>query len=331
MPENARPVDLSGAYDIVCDNPTIHTTLPNTDLELFYVYKREILALFDIPEMAELERGQYLCTFLYNPFEDFWKGVGRSDKTVFSEEMSQGILRFVKSQNQIDEMTQNPGFQAAFSTNYEMLFTNIAVKTAVLSGHQPRGRWYLEFDMGEDMGGFGQGNMFANLLNIRLRGDKDGLTFSLPHEMHHQILDETRQPENWTWTFGRCIVEEGFCCYFSYIFWDKQYSPALNIDFTEEEWTWCLNHEHKIFSAAKPHLDKTDEDIIHTFHQWHEYVWPDGPDRLTYFIGFRICEAYVSKHGPDSWRELYGQAPDETLLRSGYLSDHPEEEPSHDG
>lgn len=327
MSEDTSHLDLQAAYDFICEHPDIHTPLPGTDIELFHVYKREVLALCDIPDVPEEERTQYLTMLLYEPFQAFWQCFGFSDGEAFAEQMGTGILTFTESWNQMDEMVRNPGFQSAFTTDFEAVFTDIARKTAAFTGRSPRGKWYLEFDMGGDMGGFGNGNMFANLLNIRPRGDRDGLTFSLPHEMHHQILDETRP--SGPWTLGQCIVEEGFCCYFNYLFWEKRYSPALNIDFTEEEWTWCVKNERKIFEAAKPHLASEDQDIIAMFHQWHEYVWPDTPDRLAYFIGFRICEAYTAKHGADSWRELYGMTPDEIISKSGYLSE--EGEVSSDG
>ena len=91
-----------------------------------------------------------------------------------------------------------------------------------------------------------------------------------------------------------------------------------HIDFTEDEWQWCLANEKRIHDHASERFEASDQETIRQYHQWHQYVWPDSPDRLAYFIGYRICESYVDTNGPDSWREIYDLSPAEALSRSGY-------------
>ena len=307
------PDTLQEAYEIIRDHPALHTVLPETGLELCHVYKQEIIALYELPLMPVSERAEYLGRTLYTPFQDFWRCFGFPDKAQFGAQMAAG---YHEAEGQLDQYILQPGFQLPFTVDFEAVFTEIAGKVATMSGRIPRGRWFLEFSMGGDLGGFGNGDMFANLMNIGSRSDIDHLRFMLPHEMNHQILGDTHADE--PYTLLRSILEEGFSCFFNDLFWDRRYSPARNIDFTEEEWTWSLANERKIFEAAEPHLHTTDQAIIDTFHRWHEYVWPDTPDRLAYFIGFRLCEAYVAQHGPDSWKAIYDQSIVQTFQLSAY-------------
>lgn len=305
------PNTFQEAYKLVKKIPTIQVHLPQTDLELCHLYRLQIIAYYELPKLPIKDQVPYLVETLYKPFQSFWKNFGFSD----SEKLAKVAKAIVEKQDEVNQLVKESGFQMVFSTDFDRVFTEIAQSVTSLSGHRPKGRWFLEFELGGDAGGFGNGDMYANLLTL---STTDALVFILPHEMQHQVLAETHPHE--PRTLLRCIVEEGFCCFFNYIFWQKGHSPAQNIDFTEEEWIWSLEHEREIFEAAQPHLLSTDPAVIKQFHQWHEYIWPDTPDRLAYFIGFRIWEAYVSKWGPDSWIEVYSQPIETALNKSGYLS-----------
>ena len=88
--------------------------------------------------------------------------------------------------------------------------------------------------------------------------------------------------------------------------------------FGEEEWTWALAHEEEIIASVSPILTTTDWELIKKYHQWHVYPWPGAVDRLVYFLGYRLCEAYSERHGKDSWKDFYQCSPEEIWERSGY-------------
>jgi hypothetical protein len=93
------------------------------------------------------------------------------------------------------------------------------------------------------------------------------------------------------------IVDEGLACYLNYLYWEERHSPAKNLDFTDEEWDWSIAYERRILDHAAPHLHSADGRIIDQYSHWHQYPWDGTPDRLAYFIGFRICQTFVAKRG----------------------------------
>ena len=141
------------------------------------------------------------------------------------------------------------------------------------------------------------------------------LKFILPHEINHQIFSKFNTDNN---TLLYTILDEGFACYVNYLYWDKKFPPAKNISFTDEEWNWCIENENKIFNYTKTFLDSTDRKIIDKFQRAHRYIFEGAPDRIAYFIGFRICQAFVAEKGIESWKRIYQLSPKEVLELSGY-------------
>jgi len=156
--------------------------------------------------------------------------------------------------------------------------------------------------------------MFVDFFGIGDDGPAE-LIFTLPHEINHQILTRTN-PDDHTLLYA--ILDEGFACYVNYLYWDKKTPPAKNISFTDQEWQWCLDNETRIFNYAGLFLDSTNEDVIHKFQRAHQYIFDGAPDRIAYFIGFRICQAYVQKCGDDAWRQIYNLKPKDILKLSEY-------------
>jgi len=156
--------------------------------------------------------------------------------------------------------------------------------------------------------------MFVDFFGIGDDGPAE-LIFTLPHEINHQILTRTNPVDH---TLLYTILDEGFACYVNYLYWDKKTPPAKNISFTDHEWQWCLDNEKRIFTYAGLFLDSTNEDVIHKFQRAHQYIFDGAPDRIAYFIGFRICQAYVQKCGDDAWRQIYNLKPKDILKLSEY-------------
>ncbi len=196
------------------------------------------------------------------------------------------------------------------------MFSEVAEIFIRTTGRKPHGDWYLVYLAGGDLGGT-QGTMWANLSNL---GEKpeEHFRFMLPHELNHQVYN-TAHPSV-PITLVRSIVEEGFCCFLNRICWEGRGSSPKHISFSEEAWKWALAHEREVVSAAVPDLGSCDWETISKFHQWHVYPWDGAVDRLAYFLGFRLCEAYTNRHGKDSWLDFYKYPPEQIWERSGYAS-----------
>jgi hypothetical protein len=86
---------------------------------------------------------------------------------------------------------------------------------------------------------------------------------------------------------------------------------------TEGEWNWYLENEKKIFSELKPFFnDKSGDNPLLRNEKYQ--LFPDAPQSLHYWLGFRIVESYVNKHGENSWRDIYEMNIEEVFEKSGY-------------
>ena len=288
-------------------NPRIQTTLFEGRIQIVNLYKQQLLSLWATEGMPEQKRLSHFVEDLFNPYREYW--------TAFFDESS--FSQWVVGNWKELEDNSSPGIQLPLEVDFDALFEKIAGQVSALSGQSvPSGKWYLVYRSESDMGGLTNGIMFAHLLNLGRRGGAASLEFILPHEINHQIFNESNGEGE---SLLRRIVEEGLACYLNYLYWEKRHSPAKNLDFTEEEWTWSTANERKIFDHAAQHLHSIDREVIDQYSHWHQYPWDGTPDRLAYFIGFRICQAFVEKRGPDSWKEIYDLPVLETLEKSDYL------------
>lgn len=137
----------------------------------------------------------------------------------------------------------------------------------------------------------------------------------IPHELNHFIYESTRANDPDSDTPLRLTIDEGFACYYAYQYFDGKISKAQAVeDMTADEWNWYLLHEKEIFDKCAPYFYyKGKEDPLRK-------LGPElnAPKTLFYWLGFRIVESYVEKHGADSWKDIYELPVREVLDRSGY-------------
>ncbi len=137
----------------------------------------------------------------------------------------------------------------------------------------------------------------------------------IPHELNHFIYEPTREDDPNKGTPLRLTIDEGFACFYAYKYFAGKISKAQAVEqMTEDEWNWYLLHEKEIFDRGAPHFFyKGEEDPLRK-------LGPEmnAPKTLFYWLGFRIVESYVDKHGVDSWKDIYDLPVKEVLDKSGY-------------
>jgi hypothetical protein len=290
-------------YNQVINSPNLETEILGGRVHLTHLYKQQIKTLY---EGRNLDRNAFIEKYVnevYSPYTSFWGAF--FDKS--------GFIDWLNENWDILHNPNNQRIQFPFCTNIDSLYLSTAKKIKSLTQREPKGIWVLCYGTGGDMGGLWNNIMFVNFLNF---DEDDEFIINLPHELNHQIYDEyNHEPDN----LSRRFINEGLACYLNYLFWDKKYSPAKNIGFTEEEWDYSVKNEARIFDYAKDKLQSTDEDVIDKFGKWHCYIWENSPDRLAYFVGFRIIQAYIEKHGKDSWKEIYDLPLSEVIAKSDYV------------
>ena len=142
----------------------------------------------------------------------------------------------------------------------------------------------------------------------------------IPHELNHIAYDPLRADDPMKNSALRQTIDEGFACYFSWVFFDKEipkYEVVENM--TETDWNWYLENEKQIFQQTKNFF--TDESGDNPLLRNDKFkLFHDAPKTLNYWLGFRIIEKYVEKNGPESWKEIYGLNVQDVLDRSGYAN-----------
>lgn len=232
----------------------------------------------------------------YIPYAEFWKGyVG--DSTVYYDEVIRPLLK-----DSLGMLNRVARFYA--EAHIDHYFNETARALGKLSGLQAQGTWYIVFGHGvTDMGGFGGGVMVLDLSN-RIN-TLEHVKLILPHEINHQIYDLSVAEDTTARGLYRC-VNEGFAVYMNQVVLKKKYSLREYLMYTPEELMYCLNNEKNIFTKLKPFLFTGKRDHALALASRGEKVFKNGgPGAIGYFIGYRICEAYVSRQGPNSWKDIY--------------------------
>lgn len=297
--------DFDKFYDLVKKKPQIRISIMNGQVQVFNIYKQQIMSVYNSKGKSREERIDQFVKDVYSPYQDFWNG--------FSDE--QGFKNWTERSWDNLINPESPGFQIPFQVDFDSAFTATAGKLKQMTGREPEGKWYLIYgSKAANLGGLANIGMFADFFGIGKKGPEQLLS-ALPHEINHQIYGRNKSDDR---SLLCRIVDEGFACFVNYLYWDKKSSPANNIGFTDEEWQWCINNEQKIFDYTTARLDSTDENIKNKFARAHQFIFDGAPDRIAYFIGFRICQAYVKNNGEESWKNIYALSPGEVLTLSGY-------------
>ena len=144
------------------------------------------------------------------------------------------------------------------------------------------------------------------------------ITYGLPHELNHLAYEPFRQNDPKRSTALRQTIDEGFACYFTWLFFDKKITKYQAVEnMTENDWKWYLTHEKELFEKLNRFLE--DESGDNPLLRNDKFkLFPDAPKSLNYWIGFRIIERYVDSHGSDSWRNIYNMDVQKVFEESGY-------------
>jgi len=70
----------------------------------------------------------------------------------------------------------------------------------------------------------------------------------IPHELNHFAYEPLRENDPALGTPLFLTIDEGFACYFTWLFFDKEITKFEAVEaMSEDEWNWYLRHEKKIF------------------------------------------------------------------------------------
>ncbi len=279
----------------------------NENFKIINLYLKQVKILQESSVNPKSDVVNEMVHNVYDPYIDFW-GPYIGNKRSF--------IKWVQSKLFSKNHPVYKNADALLSLDIEKIFTNTVKKFESFSGKYPKGTWYLIYGPGwTNMGGLKNGIMLLDF--SRMNPTNEEISFLLPHELNHQVYhDEYIDEDDNTVLYS--IINEGFASYFNYIFWDKKFSQAKAVAYSEDEWNWCLLHEKEIFDKAQKYLNSSNKNDIELFNFRKKKFLNWGPGAIGYFIGFRICQSYIKTNGKNSWKDIYQMSVSEVYRKSGY-------------
>lgn len=205
------------------------------------------------------------------------------------------------------------------SYNIDSIFRVNLKKFNAIVPHSPKLRMSIAFVPFQGIGFGGcEDDMFVYELNNTDFNLKFSLEKGVPHEFNHVAYEPFRKRDPLGDTALGQTLDEGFACYFTWAFFDRKEPKEIFVEsMTKKEWDWYLDHEKEIFTKCKPYfMDKSGDNPL-LRNDTHK-LFPDAPHSLNYWLGFRIVERYVAKHGKDSWKAIYTIPMQKLYDDSGY-------------
>ncbi len=252
------------------------------------------------------ERDRIMADSIYHPYALMWEGYIGPPASFLNW----------KNNTAFGELGQYKEKAARIDTDSLHRYLDSAVAIMkTLTGYAAEGKWYVFFGpKWTNLGGLSGGIMVVDLANIANQ-DMQDIIRAIPHEISHQIYARTT-PDS-SPTVLESVINEGLACYVSYLFHEGRTSIANELNYRHEEYAICRERDAEVLALLQPYADSADGEVRTRFrHRGYRFA-EDLPGAIGYYIGFRIVEEYVKRHGKDSWRQIYSLHPQQVLERSG--------------
>jgi hypothetical protein len=292
-PGDLVPAPFGAVHERVLGDPAASVAALDGCVVVHDVWKPQVLAAHRTAAHSA-ERVAAFDDDVRRPYEKLWRSyVGGND--VFS-----GWVRD-RLQLEHEERTALP---------VELGISALIVETTrgmmAYTGRRACGEWYALFGPGRaDMGSLGGERIVIDFLGMPGDIDAEGVRVMLAHEVNHLIFSERRDVDPHAGTVLYRMIDEGFAAYVAHYYSGAAQSPAHALSWTEQELVWALQHERILWSMLQPYFQSAHGDVFDAFFMYDQHVLPEAPGKIGYFLGYRIVEAYVKRHGAESWRELY--------------------------
>ncbi len=246
---------------------------------------------------------------VFLPHANFWNGY-LGDEAAFREWTVKLLAADHPIHSRLEPLTR---------VGLDRRFTEGAAWLERTTGRKPAGTWYIVFGPGwTDMGSLTDIGMVADF--TQMRPDSAAIANILPHELSHQVQGASpeRAADPDAGTVLERIVNEGFASYVSWVHGEGKRTPAEALGYREADWTAAVAHEPALVDAVRPILASRERKNLDRVASRSARLIDGTPGAAGYFIGFRIVQAYVVRHGADSWKEIYDLPVRTVVERSGY-------------
>jgi hypothetical protein len=310
-PFHSKPSSLIDSLVLVSDSIKVE------DIVIHNLFKSQIL--------AHRVSGKYdslmILNNVYLPHKQLWDNCygmifGSANASKFNT--SNGMIAWNKTLYAENKTSFDNKVRALLAMNLDSILIVNLKRFNTLVSYKPKAVISILFT---PIQGIGFGGCNAEQFALELNDENGDLDYTvnkgIPHELNHLAYEPNRMKDPKHATALAQTIDEGFACYFTWVFFDGTISKHEAVEnMSEAEWQWYLTHEKEIFEKVKMYFDETGENPLLRNNRFK--LFPDAPRTLFYWLGFRIIEAYVDKHGPHSWKDIYTLPSEEILKRSEY-------------
>lgn len=287
------------------------------EITVLNLFKHQILA-HEAPEYDSLA----IVEKVYKPHKELWDNCYGM---IFGEENApkfntpEGMIEWNKKWYKENKVFFDQRISELLKMDLEKMIKANLLKFEKLVPYIPKAKISILFTPVTGLGFGGcEAEQFALELNNKAIDVVYAIEKGLPHELNHYVYEQFRAKDPDGGSALSQTIDEGFACYFTYLFFDKkitEYEAVENM--TEENWNWFLQHEKEIYTKVKPYFsDKSGSNPL--LQNDKLKLFSDAPKTLNYWLGFRIVSKYIEKHGEKSWRDIYNLTAKEVLEKSGY-------------
>lgn len=298
------PEGVPDLFAAIEASPAVHESALDGCVVLHHVWKLQVRAVHQTAQNGVRARVRMLVDSAYAPFASFWDGY-----------VGSGFERWARREFDLAGDPRSP-----IPTRVDLLDLIAGVTSNIerLTGRRGCADWYLVYGPGwANLGGLSSGEMLIDFFGLPRAGGLENLRRTVPHEVAHVIHGE-RPDDPDRGTLLSSIISEGLASYFGDLYWGDDMSPAEALGYDQTEWQWALGHEGELWSLASGSLASREREVIERYRRADTRLVPEGPPKVGYFLGYRIVEAYVRRHGASSLQDVFHLPTRQVLERSGY-------------
>lgn len=303
-PPYVPPEGIPELFEAATAAPDLYEESLGGCVKVHHVWKAQVRAIHRTAGRGIRHRVRMLVDSAYSPFTAFWEGYNTN-----------GFERWVRREF---DLVGDPRGSAPTLVDFLSEVSEVTSRVEDLTGSRGCSEWYLLYGPGwANLGGLSTGQMFVDFFGLPTEDPLGNILQTLPHEVGH-IIRKGPPDDPGRGTVLGSIIEEGFASFLNDLYFGDEMSPRQSLGYSEAEWRWALEHEGELWSRAASELSETDRDVIFQYRAARAHLIPEGPPKAGYFIGYRVVQAYLDRHGIESLPDLLVLPVGRILERSGY-------------
>ena len=299
-PPYVPPEGVPPLFEAVEAAPSPHESAMDGCVQVHNVWKAQVRAVHRTARGSIADRVKMLRDSVYTPYSEFWDG--------YVDDFDRWARRHF-------DLAGHPNRTFPTRVDLPPLIADVTARAEEMTGLRGCAEWHLVYGPGgSGMGRLSDGRMLIDFFGGH--SNAEGMRWTLPHEVAHVLRDQESEPE--PWNVLTVIVTEGMADYFQDLYWGEEQDAAEALGYSESEWDWAIAHESELWGIAIKQLEDTSRAIIGRYQWASQRLHPDGPRKVGYFLGYRISEAYIARHGREALVDLFRLPAREILDESGY-------------